>query len=123
MNRLQRIIIIVIIMVAIVAGFLGYMFITDSQVYAKTIEGFSTCLGSKNATMYGAYWCSHCQNQKSLFGPSFKNINYVECTENEERCRVEGVAGFPTWKVDGRLLVGEQSLQQLSVASGCEWSG
>ena len=35
----------------------------------------------KKLTMYGAYWCSHCQAEKKLFGDSFKYVPYVECTQ------------------------------------------
>jgi hypothetical protein len=33
-----------------------------------------------NGKMYGAYWCSHCNNQKKEFGSAaVKNIEYIEC--------------------------------------------
>jgi hypothetical protein len=33
-----------------------------------------------NAKMYGAFWCSHCFNQKQNFGvEASKLIEYVEC--------------------------------------------
>ena len=70
--------------------------------------------------MYGANWCSHCQNEKKAFGDSFRFVNYVECPKNTKECRAKGVEGYPTWILsDGKKLVGEQGLGGLARASGC----
>jgi len=48
----------------------------------------------------------------------------VECADDGrnvqvELCRsVEGLTGFPTWDINGELLVGAQSLETLAEASG-----
>lgn len=84
------------------------------------LDAFAQCLASKEVTMYGAYWCSHCQNEKSAFGSSFKYVPYVECTQDTAKCTAAGIEGFPTWIFpDGRKFVGEQGLQKLSEESGC----
>lgn len=88
------------------------------------VVAFAQCLATKKVTMYGAYWCQHCQNQKALFGDAFKYVPYVECTENTKLCADKGVEGFPTWFApDGKggeaKLVGEQSFADLAKASGC----
>ncbi|XP_075524052.1 thiol-disulfide oxidoreductase LTO1-like [Primulina tabacum] len=37
-------------------------------------------LRSIGAKLYGAFWCSHCQDQKEMFGrEAAKLLNYVEC--------------------------------------------
>src|SRR5215467_2633829 len=43
------------------------------------LDAFAKCLTAKNAKMYGAYWCPHCQDQKEMFGSSFQYAPYVEC--------------------------------------------
>lgn len=63
-------------------------------------DAFAKCLTQKGFTMYGAYWCPHCKDQKALFGDSFKYVNYVECTEQTQLCTDKGVQGFPTWIVE-----------------------
>jgi hypothetical protein len=63
-------------------------------------DAFAQCLTAKGFTMYGAYWCPHCQQEKSYFGDSFKYINYVECTEKTQLCLDKGVQGYPTWIVE-----------------------
>lgn len=78
------------------------------------------CLAGKSATMYGADWCAHCQNQKRMFGRAFSMIPYVECPENAALCKAKGIEGYPTWIfADGRRLVGEQPLQTLAETAGC----
>lgn len=62
-----------------------------------SLDPFAQCLASKNITMYGAAWCSHCQDQKKLFGESFKYVPYVECPDNIDKCLALGVTGYPTW--------------------------
>lgn len=84
-------------------------------------------LSEVGAKMYGAWWCPHCHDQKQLFGQeAAEAIPYVECAEDGQNaqasvCRsVDGLTGFPTWEVNGELLVGSQSLETLADASGYE---
>ena len=86
-------------------------------------DTFAKCLASKNLTMYGTVWCSHCKAEKARFGDSFKYVPYVECTENPNLCLEKGVEGYPTWiDENGLKYVGEQGLEKLSQISGCELS-
>lgn len=85
----------------------------------KNLDEFSKCLTNKGVIMYGAYWCSHCKAQKAEFGPSFKYINYVECTEKPNECTAAGVEGYPTWKIASTTLTGEQPLETLASMTGC----
>ncbi|BCX12729.1 MAG: membrane protein [Thermosynechococcus sp.] len=72
------------------------------------------------AVMYGAYWCSHCHDQKELFGKqAVRELNYVECDPNGakpqvERCRAKGIQGYPTWEIHDQLYSGTRSLRELS---------
>ena len=84
------------------------------------LDSFAQCLASKKITMYGAVWCSHCQNEKAGFGNSFRFVPYVECPDNIQMCLDKGVKGYPTWIFgDGRIFEGEQGVQKLSELSGC----
>lgn len=113
---------IVVIVLIVLAVAVGFSFLTTTP--GQGLEGFAKCLTSKNVAMYGAYWCTHCQNQKRLFGDAFKFVHYVECTTDTKLCTEKGVAGYPTWIVgDGSKLVGEQSLETLSAATGCALPG
>ena len=74
--------------------------------------------------MYGAYWCSHCNNQKQVFGAGgARLIGYVECAVdgyNSQRgvCKEKDIAGYPTWEINGKYYPGEKSLYELAKLSG-----
>jgi hypothetical protein len=92
------------------------------------------------ATLYGAYWCPHCARQLELFGAEADPfINHVECAQDgkdpqielcaqklaaatqyliqQQEMSPEQRAGFPTWELKGKFLVGTQSLESLAKAS------
>jgi len=88
-------------------------------------DGFAKCLASKQARMYGLYWCSHCAEQKEMFGASFRYIPYVECAtkgskELNVECKVAGVKLFPSWQFGmDPPKEGVLSLEALSDKTGC----
>lgn len=87
-----------------------------------SLDSFAICLKEKGLTMYGAKWCPHCQREKKAFGDSFKYIPYVECPDQPKICLDLKVDSYPTWIFpDGRRLVGEQGLGNLSKMSGCSF--
>lgn len=82
-------------------------------------------LKEAGATMYGAWWCPHCYDQKSYFGAEAAQlIPYVECAQDGKNaqpklCRSEPqVTGFPTWQINGEFYPGAQSLERLAELSG-----
>jgi uncharacterized membrane protein len=84
-------------------------------------------LHSVGAKLYGAFWCSHCFEQKQMFGAEATNIlDYVECYPNGYRkgvkiakaCEEANIQGFPTWIVKGQVLSGEQVFAELARVSG-----
>ena len=85
-------------------------------------DKFAQCLTSKGATMYGAAWCPHCQEQKATFGDSFKFVQYVECPDNTQLCIDKGIQGYPTWLIGTTTIsVGfdGSTMKKLSEATGC----
>lgn len=90
-------------------------------------DEFAQCLTGKGVMIFGADWCSHCKNQKEIFGSSFQFVNYVECDSlgqnaNPQLCAQHPIQGYPTWLINGKYYPGEQSLQTLSYLSGCSLS-
>ncbi|KAH8048454.1 vitamin K epoxide reductase-like protein [Aureococcus anophagefferens] len=81
-------------------------------------------LKAKGAKMYGAYWCSHCFNQKQEFGKTaYKAIDYYECAEDgyasrRDACQARDIKGYPTWEIGGALYPGEKTLDELAALSG-----
>lgn len=83
-------------------------------------DEFAQCLADKNIIMYGADWCSHCQNEKRAFGDSFRFVPYVECPDYPQKCLAAGINGYPTWVFPGgKKIEGEQGLEKLSQESDC----
>jgi len=105
----------------LIALLLSALFLTAcSKPDSAALNSFASCLTEKGAKMYGAYWCGHCQNQKKIFGSSFANVDYIECTEETQRCDDERITGYPTWKfLDGSSLNGVQTLASLAQKTGC----
>ncbi len=81
-------------------------------------------LTSVDAKMYGAYWCSHCHDQKQLFGKeAISKMPYIECDSNgpnakPDLCNAAKVKSYPTWKIKGKEFPGTQALLELGKVSG-----
>jgi hypothetical protein len=88
-------------------------------------DNFAKCLTSKQAKMYGAYWCPHCTDQKAQFGRAFQYVNYVECAikgsnEMTPACKAAGIKHYPTWQFGANPPVeGEFPMEELSDKTGC----
>eukprot|EP00798_Chlamydomonas_sp_ICE-L_P020047 gene20047-26763_t len=72
--------------------------------------------------MYGAFWCSHCYEQKVTFGEkAMKTFPYVECfpsgwkegEQMDRACKDAKVRAFPTWVINGKSVEGELSLNAI----------
>ena len=115
---MKKIWLIVIALALVLAFFLIKPFFTGNVV--NELDNFAQCLTDNEVKMYGTEWCSHCQNQKKLFGKSFKFVDYIDCDKNKDVCLSAGIKGYPTWKINGESYPGEQSLERLAQLSGCE---
>ena len=89
-------------------------------------DAFATCLKDEGAVFYGAFWCSHCQNTKKMFGSSQRLLPYVECSTSDGRSQVQACAdknitSYPTWEfADGSRLLGEVTMEQLAEKTSCQ---
>ena len=90
--------------------------LSSSSVRALDI---SKDLQARNARMFGAYWCSHCYDQKERLGKeAMSQIPYVECSREGMQsqaalCKQRDVPGYPTWEINGKLYPGEKELDEL----------
>ena len=81
-------------------------------------------LNDKGVVKYSAYWCPNCLNQSELFGKqAYKELNVVECARDginsqTQLCIDKKIQGFPTWEIDGKLILGVLSLNELSKLTG-----
>jgi hypothetical protein len=116
--------IIFIVLVVIIIGGAGAYFSFKPEGPGK-LDDFAQCLSSSGAKFYGAFWCSHCQDQKKDFGSSKKYLPYVECSTPDGQdqlpvCKDAGVKGFPTWIfANGEKISGRLSLETLAEKTMC----
>jgi hypothetical protein len=89
-------------------------------------DSFARCLASKQAKMYGLYWCPHCAEQKEKFGAAFRYVPYVECASKDNpheltpECKAAGAKLFPSWQFgNSPPREGPLSLDALSDKTGC----
>lgn len=114
---------VIIVFVIIVAG---SFFIPKKTQAPGQLDSFAQCLKDKGAIFYGAYWCSHCNNQKEKFGDSKKLLPYVECSTPDGKgqlkvCEDAKIDGYPTWVfADGSRQSGEIPLEVLGQKTGCQ---
>ena len=81
-------------------------------------------LKDNGVVKYSAYWCPNCLNQSELFGrQAYKELNVVECARDvinsqTQLCIDKKIKGFPTWEINGKLILGVLSLKELSKLTG-----
>ncbi len=83
-------------------------------------------LTNSGAILYTAYWCSHCHDQKTLFGKeAVSELQIVECAKDgrdnqRELCDLKGITGYPSWEINGKLESGVIPLKELADISNFE---
>lgn len=98
-QKQKKMIILFLVCVALTGGIGALAYVLAPGKY----DAVAKCVTQKGYKMYGAYWCTHCMQQKELFGKSLKYINYVECTEGSDKskmsqpCKEKKIEKFPTW--------------------------
>ncbi len=114
------------IMIAVlIVGAFGGAYRLGRRKRTSRLDTFAQCLAGKQAKMYGVYWCTHCAEQKEMFGSSFQYIPYIECgirgsRGEEASCLQAGVKHFPTWEFgNGERVEGALPLQLLGAKTGC----
>ena len=80
-------------------------------------------LSINGITMYNAYWCPHCHDQKEMFGKeAVSKLLLVECAKDGKNnqsslCEKKGITGFPSWEINGKIESGIKSLEELAKSS------
>ena len=97
--------------------------IVTSESTKKSIE-LAKYLNDNGVVKYSAYWCPNCLIQSELFGSqAYKELNVVECARDginsqTQLCIDKKIQGFPTWEINGKLILGGLSLNELSKLTG-----
>ena len=87
---------------------------------------FAKFLTENKVFMYSAYWCSHCYDQKQLFGKeAVKELTIIECAKDgkdsqTELCIKKEIKGFPSWEINNTISSGVKDLSGLATITGYE---
>ena len=90
---------------------------------AKESISLAKHLTKKGIVKYSAYWCPNCLFQGELFGKeAYNELIIVECARDginsqTQLCIDKNITGFPSWEINGKIILGVQSLQDLAKES------
>lgn len=124
----RKIIVLALIILIIILIFVSFSKTSSQEPADSNLDTFAKCLKDSGALFYGAYWCSHCENQKEAFGLAAKYLPYIECANPDGRsqnikCKNAGITGYPTWVFgDDSRLSGEVDFKTLAEKSGCVYT-
>ena len=95
----------------------------EKELIVEELKEFNKCLAENGFVIYGAHWCGFCKQIVDYLGGSEAvEPIYIECTEEEELCKEEGITGYPTIKIDGEGVQIQRTVKAFSEATGCEIS-
>ena len=84
-------------------------------------------LKDNGVVKYSAYWCPNCLDQSELFGKeAYKELNVVECARDGKNsqtqlCIDKKIEGFPSWEINGKIIIGVRTLKELSELTGYKY--
>ena len=97
--------------------------IVTSESSKETVS-LAKYLKDNGVVKYSAYWCPNCLNQSELFGKqAYKELNVVECARDGKNsqtqlCIEKKIQGFPSWEINGKIIIGVLTLEELSELTG-----
>lgn len=105
----------------IVLAIVAYLILANAP---GPYDSFARCLAENGVKMYGASWCPHCNDEKHMFGASWRYMDYVECGAPDgselQVCKDAGVTAYPTWEfANGTKEAKVFSLEELGARTGC----
>lgn len=79
-------------------------------------EDTAKCIG-ENSVVYVQLGCHACAAQEELFGENWTYMNVVDCFYEQDKCGE--IQATPTWKINGELYRGVQSIETLKELTSC----
>jgi len=110
-------------MICVILGV--FVYIQSLPPPAHMYDVLAQCIASSGAKFYGAFWCPHCEEQKTKFGTGAQYLPYVECSPPDAKgrthvCIDNGITQYPTWVISSSTkLIGVQTPQTLASSTGC----
>ena len=93
----------------------------------KESIGLAKYLKDNGVVKYSVYWCPNCLDQSELFGKeAYKELNVVECARDGKNsqtklCIDKKIEGFPSWEINGNIIIGVQPLEELAELTGFKY--
>ena len=90
---------------------------SESNKYSLALAKY---LKKKGVVKYSAYWCPNCLTQAELFGKqAYEELNVVECARDGKNsqtklCINKKIEGFPSWEINGKIIIGVKTLSDLA---------
>ena len=100
--------------------------LTVTSERTKESIALAKYLKDNGVVKYSAYWCPNCLDQSEIFGKkAYKELNVVECARDGKNsqtqlCIDKKIEGFPSWEINGRIIIGVRTLKELSELTGFE---
>ena len=101
--------------------------LTVTSESTKESIALAKYLKDNGVVKYSAYWCPNCLDQSELFGKeAYKELNVVECARDGKNsqtqlCIDKKIEGFPSWEINGKIIIGVRTLKELSELTGYEY--
>jgi hypothetical protein len=93
---------------------IGYLLMPKGS----TTADIAKCIGQKSV-LYTQLGCHYCATQEEMFGDAYKELTIVDCFYNQKECLAKDIKGTPTWEINGKMIVGVQSIKNLQDLTGC----
>ena len=101
--------------------------LTVTSESTKESIALAKYLKDNGVVKYSAYWCPNCLDQSELFGKkAYKELNVVECARDGKNsqtqlCIDKKIEGFPSWEINGKIIIGVRTLKELSELTGYKY--
>ena len=67
----------------------------------------------KGVVLYGSNSEPNTVRQLEKFGEACKQLNYVDCRKQPDKCRAAGIEALPTWSFNGQKEIGVKEIEDL----------
>ncbi len=114
MDRQKKSNIITVIIIILIAIISYFSLIPQNE--NKTDQQIIECI-AKNSHLYIQLGCSHCQKQKEILGENYNLFKTTDCFYEIEKC--SKIQATPTWEINGRKIIGVQTIEQLRKLTKC----
>jgi len=91
---------------------IGLVIIAIAFYFRPSLAAYKKKSPDQTLTLYGSDTCGWCKKQ--LAELDGYEINYINCKEHPDKCKVKGITAYPTWVLpDGSQLKGFQTKDKM----------